>query len=148
MCDLKQLAYEFKTAVSGSGHVATLYDTVVPLENGDRMLLPAGFIHDGASIPRFVPRWLIDKFGMHNLAAAAHDYLYRYGKYQTEDGGVVSVSRHTADLIFLEIMRRSGVWRWKRNLMYRAVRHWAWKKWGEYRQADAERDVLDDAEGA
>lgn len=85
--------------------------------------VPAGFIHDFASIPKFLllilPWWA--KF---NKSAVLHDFLYRFHLY----------SRAQADLYFYEAMlvafrhHRSG--KFVAWLEYKAVRwfgHWAYK---------------------
>lgn len=81
------------------------------LEEGEEIVVPAGFIFDGASIYR--PLWsILHPMGRYRNAALIHDYLYRTG----------IVSRARADEIFLEAMEELEVpWR-RRRLMYRAVR--------------------------
>ena len=139
MNDLREPAYKFKTVMSENGDsVTTVGETVISLDNGDKLILPDGFRHDGASIPKGVPRWLIDRFGRHNLAAAIHDMLYRYGRYCTLDGRWVTVTRKRADRVFLEIMRRSGVWWWRRRVMYNWVRRLGWIPWNRYRKERGE----------
>ena len=84
--------------------------------------VPAGFETDFASIPRFA-RVLIPKLGKYNKAAVVHDYLYQSDKSP--------LTRKQADKCFLDGMRDLGVAKWKRTLMYWAVRiggFLAWKK--------------------
>jgi len=73
--------------------------------------VPAGFISDFASIPRLFWR-VLPPWGEYNRAAVVHDYLYRT-HLRTRAG---------ADDLFLALMVELGVSRWKRRVMYRAVR--------------------------
>lgn len=73
--------------------------------------VPAGTITDLASVPR--PLWVIfPPHGEYAKAAIVHDYLY--------DQAIGS--KHWADEVFLEAMIVLGVARWRRVLMYWAVR--------------------------
>ena len=86
--------------------------------------VPAGFETDFASIPQPF-HWLISKLGRYNKAAVLHDWLYSKSAYQYP----YLVPRKLADLIFLDAMKDLGVVKWKRDLMYRAVRLGGWKAW-------------------
>jgi len=77
-----------------------------------KVIVPSGFVTDLASIPRIF-RFLIVKNGRHRAAAIVHDYLVRLE---------LAFSRRTADRIFLEAMKVSGVPKLRRWLMYKAVR--------------------------
>jgi len=82
------------------------------LENPEDIIkIPAGFITDFASTPRFL--WSIfPPFGKYGKAAVLHDYLYGTQKY----------SRKKCDKTFLEAMGVLKVPKWKRYMMYYAVR--------------------------
>lgn len=81
--------------------------------NSDKIVVPAGFITDLASTPRFI--WsLLPPHGDYAKAAILHDYLYSKGS--------VSVTRKAADFIFYEAMGVLGVAEWKRKLIYHTVR--------------------------
>ena len=87
---------------------------------------PAGFICDGASIPRWAWTTIGGPFtGKYREAAVIHDWLYRSGL----------VTRKEADKIFEEAMEILGVSLWRRKVMHRAVRIGAGKKWKEYRSS-------------
>ena len=62
----------------------------------DKITVPAGFVYDFASFPKFLfiilPLW-----AKYNKAPVLHDWLYRYG---AEDG----ITRYWADFIFREAM--------------------------------------------
>ncbi|MFA4917129.1 MAG: DUF1353 domain-containing protein [Syntrophales bacterium] len=77
----------------------------------DVIKVPAGFVTDFASTPFF--SWILfPKTGLWTKSAVLHDYIYQ-SKLR---------SRHMADLIFKEAMEVLGVPRWKRDIMYLAVR--------------------------
>lgn len=90
-------------------------------KGGDTIVVPAGFVTDGASIPSFA--WSIiggPMTGKYVAAAILHDWLYHIKTY----------SRERSDLIFLEAMAVLKVSKLKRNIIYWMVRifgHWAWK---------------------
>lgn len=93
-----------------------LYETNVPKTH--LITVPAGFITDFASVPRVFWR-VIPPWGKYGRAAVVHDWLYK------EKGG----DRETADLIFLEAMTFLGVAKWKRYVMYWAVRCFGGPAW-------------------
>ena len=83
-----------------------------------------GFETDFASIPQPF-HWLISKLGRYNKPAVLHDAAYQ--------GLIISYvfNRADADLLFLDSMVDFGVARWKRTVMYYAVRiggRFAWRK--------------------
>ncbi|EAV4234148.1 DUF1353 domain-containing protein [Salmonella enterica subsp. enterica] len=80
-------------------------------DNSDVIDVPAGFVTDLATIPRIF--WsLMPPDGKYAKAAIIHDYLY--------DNALRT--KKEADLIFLDGMTVLGVPRWKRTIMYYAVR--------------------------
>lgn len=73
--------------------------------------VPRKFRTDFASVPRiFWP--LVSPHGKQGKAAVIHDYLYSIGY----------ANRKVSDKIFLEAMEVLGVSKWKRTIMYWAVR--------------------------
>lgn len=80
--------------------------------SGFTVSVPAGFVTDFASIPKFL--WnLLPPTGTYGKAAVVHDYMYR-----TPD----AYSKEIADATFLEAMQYLGVGRLTRYTMYLAVR--------------------------
>ncbi|ECX4466036.1 DUF1353 domain-containing protein [Salmonella enterica] len=80
-------------------------------DNSDVISVPAGFITDLASVPRVF--WtLLPPDGKYAKAAIIHDYMY--------DNALRT--KKEADLIFLDGMTVLGVPKWKRLMMYWAVR--------------------------
>jgi hypothetical protein len=53
-------------------------DWISTLENGLRIIIPKGFVTDGASIPAWL-WWLISPFGPLLEAAILHDFGYQHG---------------------------------------------------------------------
>lgn len=77
--------------------------------------IPAGFIFDAASVPRFF--WAgISPTELGIVAPLVHDWLYRTG------GQYGALSRSQADQIFLDHMKAEGVSAWRRWAAYAAVR--------------------------
>ena len=111
--------------------VSLVYETM----RGEYITVPCGFITDLASIPRML-RALIPVNGYHRAGAAVHDFLYKEGGYPLtgSEQSYQPLSRKRCDKIFLEAMKESGVSRWKRKAMYRAVRIGAGGVWKKYRQ--------------
>jgi len=116
---------------------------------GHTLIVPAGFITDFASVPRWIgvgslPNWILRRIprwthyigiplwsifppsGEWNRAAVLHDYLYSIA--------VPWCSRWLADAIFRDAMHRLGVPLWRRWCMWMAVRMFgsisAWKSNG------------------
>lgn len=108
-----------------------------------RIKIPAGFVSDGASVPRCL--WTITGItpdGQIRAAALVHDFIYKYagdlpdGSYQKLDSSKSSNlkwvdldniwTRKNADRIFCRIMRECGVSKFKRRMAYRGVRMFGW----------------------
>lgn len=98
----------------------------------DTLTVPAGFVFDFASIPRFAT-WLVPKLGKYNKAACVHDYLYitqpESAKPLLPNASCRKLTRKDADGIFLRIMEEEGVELWRRYIMYFAVRLGGWVGW-------------------
>ncbi|EDV0418050.1 DUF1353 domain-containing protein [Salmonella enterica subsp. enterica] len=80
-------------------------------DESDVIEVPAGFITDLATIPHIF--WiLLPPDGKYAKAAIIHDYMY----------ATALRTKKEADKIFLDGMTVLGVPRWKRTIMYYAVR--------------------------
>jgi hypothetical protein len=81
-----------------------IYDSDVA---GERIIIPAGFVTDFASVPRIPLAYLLFG-GRANAAATVHDWLYTTGMFL----------KRMCDAVFYEAMRTSGVrldfawWMW------------------------------------
>lgn len=86
-----------------------------------RLMVDAGFVTDFASVPRLPFAYLLAGNTAHG-PAITHDFLY-----QTH----LSVDRAQADAVFLEAMEADGVARWRRRLMWSAVRMAGGSSWDD-----------------
>ena len=89
-----------------------------------RVVVPAGYRFDGASIPRWL-WWLIGSPFEPDLmlAACVHDWYcdHTAESYQT---------RVIGDAVFFALLTRAGVPRWRRILMYLGVRSHSFLAYG------------------
>lgn len=97
----------------------------LPRLHAVKIVAPAGFETDLASIPRIV-RPLFPVHGLHTRAAVIHDWLYRDQRI-----GGQWIKRSDADWIFYEAMRGMGVSWAKARAMYYAVRSGGWVFWNK-----------------
>jgi len=84
-----------------------------------KVIVPAGFQCDFASIPQFALGILGD---IGQEAGTIHDYLYR-------SDAEPKLTRSKADYIFFEVCGEMGITWWKRKAMYYAVRTFAGQHW-------------------
>lgn len=87
--------------------------------------VPAGFVFDGASIPRAL--WsFMNPYGRAFYPSLLHDYMYNQISYHYECGNYdeedVENMRHIADMVFKELLGYHGVGKIRANMAYRAVR--------------------------
>jgi hypothetical protein len=87
--------------------------------HGELVLVPPGFISDGASIPRIAWRVVGHPFADYLESAILHDWLY-----STE-----FFPREGCDSVFLQAMEAQEIAAWRRMAMWRAVRDWGWLTW-------------------
>lgn len=105
-----------------------LYQIVTRVGN---VIVPAGFEHDGASIPRLA--WALSGLtpdGLIRAAALVHDFLYRFAA-----AGERAVTRAEADLVFYDLMREAGLSRYRAGVAYYGVRAGGWVSWRKHRRA-------------
>lgn len=82
--------------------------------------VPAGYLTDGASVPRLL--WsLIPPWGQYGQAAVVHDLLCEYLAVMTDAGELVAITRAECDQLFLEAMRVLGVPSLRRHTMHTGV---------------------------
>lgn len=79
-------------------------------------VVPADFISDLASVPRWIPIGYALFGGRGNAAAVVHDWLYRNGMRMRQ-----IKDKQEADDVFLEAMLDSGVPSKRAHMMYQAV---------------------------
>ncbi len=99
----------------------TLIDLLIYVaDDGFKLTVPAGFITDGASIPKLFRSIVGSPFaGKYVEAAAGHDYLCHTG----------IVSRREADSRFSQMMADLEVFVPRRKIMWLGVRLGAFGKW-------------------
>jgi hypothetical protein len=88
---------------------------------GAKIIIPAGFMTDGASIPK-VFQSFFSKTGIYLMPAILHDWLYKAGCPQ-------SMPRKEVDRLFLHYMKLYGVGWLTRRSIYTAVRIGGWGSW-------------------
>jgi hypothetical protein len=95
------------------------------------IIVSDGFNTDFASIPRFFWRILPPtgdgSKAEYGYAAVIHDWLY--ARHKTDR---MTINRKFADDVFLTLMISLKVEKWKRNVMYRAVRMFGWAVWNKW----------------
>lgn len=101
-------------------HVVEGFRYYLGEEYGDAWIyVPAGYLTDGASVPRIF--WnLLPPWGKYGAAAIVHDYLCEFLTIIV-DGEPIRITRKQADFILLEAMEVLGVPWLTRNLMHGAV---------------------------
>ena len=103
-----------KFSTGRPGHFITDSEGVYDSDRYGRIVVPADFETDFASIPNLVPRWLFDPMRHARWSALFHDFLCRDA--ETYDERVI------ADHVFYEAMSDEGVKRWRQVTMFSAVR--------------------------
>ena len=98
----------------------------VVLSNGEEMDIPAGYVTDFTSVPRYL--WsFISPIGKYNLASVIHDYMYTEHNYD----------RKFADDEFLKWMNFFEPEHKIRNkVMYLALRIFGKARWEKYSKKD------------
>lgn len=88
-------------------------------ESGEWVYVPAGYLTDGASVPRIF--WnVIPPWGKYGQAAVVHDILCEYLS-TTREGMPNRITRARCDAILLEAMTVLGVPACKRQMIYQPV---------------------------
>ncbi len=127
----------FDSELSIRAKTATTWELSEPLvwtgTKGDTFTVPAGFVTDFATSPRFL-HWLVLPYGAYTRAAVLHDYLltlvadvegratWRAGKPSPYAYDSKPVTSRDADGIFRKVMEELGVPWAKRWAMWAAVR--------------------------
>ncbi len=123
---MKQFSGPLRTEKIGRQKWEVLAPFSWPMDlDGNIVIVPEGFITDGASIPRIF--WTLigpPMGGDYDQSAVLHDYFYNQELY----------TRRRADIEFLLSMRSEGVSWLKRIVMHRAVRTFGWNPLSEYKR--------------
>lgn len=128
-------ADSIKVEVLENNQLRLLEDFSYGSDSGILYTVKAGFIFDGASIPRFFWRVIGHPFSSKYIRSALiHDILY-----MTE-----ATTRKVADDLFKEMLQHDRVSNWKIPLMYNAVRVGGASVWDahkEYEVAQAHKFI-------
>lgn len=98
---------------------------LLSLPNGEKVIVPRGYITDLASIPR-VFRAIFNVNGLLRAPAVLHDWLYSSQRF----------TRAQSDAIFLQAMESRGIGRAERYAVYAAVRSFGWYYWSKRKATD------------
>ena len=112
----------------GPGFCKTLSTIFVTLRHQDGIThwveIPAGYRFDGASIPQLAWSVIGGPFDpQFALAAAVHDW-------HCEHTADCYEARVIGDAVFFLLLKRAGVPKWKRTLMFLGVRLNSWWRYG------------------
>lgn len=103
--------------------------------------VPAGFLSDGASVPKPF-WWLLPPWGSYGQAAVLHDILCET-KTLFKEEIPYEITRKDADEIFLEAMNHLGVKWYVRYPMFLAVRAWGIFGWGPNKTRLAKKRAIE-----
>lgn len=129
---------------NASGHKWQLLTDFTLFIDGVKVVIPAGFWTDFASIPKIISTLSFGYLSVlddHLKAAILHDWLFFSGKLFGKP-----VGRYACDILFYEGMCACGTSYAKRNLMYAGVRAGAWKPWNNYRREQKIRESNNETE--
>ena len=106
--------------------------------NGKKYVIPAGFIFDGASIPKFLHP-IVSPVGVLLIPGLVHDYAYKYATLLRENKkdtmGVISQKK--ADEIFRDInIGVNGIYLMN-YLAYWSLRIFGFLAWNKHRKVNA-----------
>ena len=106
--------------------------------NGNKYVIPAGFIFDGASIPKFLHP-IVSPVGVLLIPGLVHDYAYKYATLLRENKkdtmGVISQKK--ADEIFRDInIGVNGIYLMN-YLAYWSLRIFGFLAWNKHRKVNA-----------
>ena len=103
------------------------------------VIVKGGFITDGASVPKFLWRFIGSPFtGNYTSSSIIHDSLY--GSHVT--------TKEVADSLFLEMLEVEGVSYWKRTLMYLGVSWFGQSSWDKSDEVIKQNEKLVEVEYA
>ena len=104
----------------------------IPVPGSFTILIPAGFIFDGASIPKII-RCLLSPMGVLLIPAIVHDFCYHMHFLHVEDKNgtrnLKIITKEEADLLFLKIANEANGMPWINNQAYLAVKYFGHKAW-------------------
>lgn len=130
-------------------HATLLEDLVYTTRDGWRIVVPAGFVTDYASIPRALG-WLIPPRGKYNRPAIVHDWLYQHAPVDSVRMGAADeqsqanraesdfrCTQSRADAIMREACENVDNRLTQRWAIYLGLRAGGWVAWRRYRAAES-----------
>ena len=107
--------------------------------NGNKYVIPAGFIFDGASIPKFL-RTFFSPVGVLLIGGLVHDYMYKYSACKPADkkGQLLLVDQKKADQIFRDINIEVNGFYFMNYLAYWSLRLGGFVAWNGHRKRNAQ----------
>lgn len=112
-------------------------DFFFTMKDGTVVYIPAGFTHDGASIPKAL-RGALSPVGIMLIAGILHDFLYKYRYLKTIDGELYihTCTRKEADDIFREVNIQVNGMAPLINAAYYSLRSFGFVAWNSHRKAE------------
>jgi hypothetical protein len=108
-------------------------------------VIPAGFVFDGASIPKFLHTWL-SPTGVLLMGGLVHDYAYKYETLlkanKTDTMG--KIDQKKADQIFRDINIEQNGFHFLNKLAYWALRIGGFVAWNGHRKRNAKIEGIFD----
>ena len=104
--------------------------------NGNDYVVPAGFVFDGASIPKFL-RTFFSPVGVLLMGGLVHDYAYKYACLKRTNGGLHLVDQKKADEIFRDICIEVNGFYTMNYLAYWSLRIGGFVAWNGHRKRNA-----------
>ena len=106
--------------------------------NGNEYVVPAGFVFDGASIPKFL-RTFFSPVGVLLMGGLVHDYMYKYAACKPADkkGQLLLVDQKRADQIFRDINIEVNGFYFMNYLAYWSLRLGGFVAWNGHRKRNA-----------
>ena len=104
--------------------------------NGNEYVVPAGFVFDGASIPKFL-RTFFSPVGVLLMGGLVHDYAYKYACLKRTNGGLHLVDQKKADEIFRDICIEVNGFYTMNYLAYWSLRIDGFVAWNGHRKRNA-----------
>jgi len=110
-------------------------DWKITLPNEQQVMVPAGFVYDGASIPFFLQP-LITSFGPAHRGSILHDYGYRYNYLLDWDGNKIYVGagQKFFDGLFREVVAVTSHLKGLATIVWLGVRAFGKTAWNKRRK--------------
>ena len=106
--------------------------------NGNKYVIPAGFIFDGASIPKFLHTFL-SPVGVLLIGGLVHDYAYKYAalKPKNKKDAILILDQKKSDQIFRDINIEINGFYLMNYLAYWSLRVGGFMAWNKHRKVNA-----------